>query len=668
MDKGDTQSVILNFNKNYANSKASQFTQLVNQQLEINPNAMVALYTGNLVRKPIVLPSDTTLTINLTSQQPTKEMTGSIPLSDTQDTYGITSFEATIKQGTYSKLTFCRHLIEQLNTVIQANDLRLSTVYPFGFTEDPALKSLPYKFFYQMKDGNFFLGLRYMLYSELSNTGNDSYQVAFLDLYDKCNTSQAVTFVEDGAQKIIHRTTRVDDWNAYALGNQPIRGMSYCHTDDGFNNKLASDIAFSTCQVQVTPSGANDMGFLYGLNNTYFASKWADVSPPVVETANVAYVSPDDQIPKVLMGLYMSVTTDATSITKSSIKVVVNENLQKLGLFEYQNEANRDDFMNNKFQIVKEIDPVDYNIDLTQLTSIRWEVYCRNGLQDDASDYILNDTRVYFFRVYINSPYQNGSNTLIFDSKTIGLQLNPLAVETGYLWQQIPNYDDANNEVSGGLCPQFFFKNSEDDIVVYNPRQNSIVTLIDDRLNFNINYGMLGYSFEVKDTDNENNTELRSILGVAQNNRPSVLFTDITNTTNYNPNSFPYSEDLGGLTQLGSDRTRYNIELNLPIKAFNTTESTVNNLGQTRTIVYNSNPVIEDVTNVSSGLINGNIEPNTLKFLSLNNERSIKLNQIDVEVRRAKTNEIADEIVDASVELLIQSEPKASTNSLEVLI
>ena len=82
MNKGDTQSVILNFNKNYANSKASQFTQLVNQQLEINPNAMVALYTGNLVRKPIVLPSDTKLTINLTSQQPTKAMTGSIPLSD----------------------------------------------------------------------------------------------------------------------------------------------------------------------------------------------------------------------------------------------------------------------------------------------------------------------------------------------------------------------------------------------------------------------------------------------------------------------------------------------------------------------------------------------------------------------------------------------------------
>ena len=668
MNKGDTQSVILNFNKNYANSTASQFTQLVNQQLEINENSMVALYTGNLVRKPIVLPSDTKLTINLTSQQPTKQMTGSISTSQTQDSYGLTSFEATIKQGTYSKLTFCRHLIDELNAVIQANDLRTSTVNPFA-SGDPALKSLPYKFFYQMKDGDFFLGLRYMLYDELTTSQNDNYHVAFLDLNDKCNTSQAVTFVEDGAQKIIHRTTRVDDWNSYALGNQPMRGMSYCHTDDGLDNKLASDIAFSTCQVQVNPDGAHEMGFLYGLNNTYFASKWADVSPPVVETANVSYVSPDDQIPKVLMGVYIEVTTDATpAITDSSIKIVINQNLAKLGINEYENEANRNNFMDGKFQIVKEIDPADYEIDLTKLTTIRWEVYCRNGLQDDATDFILDDNRVYFFRVYINSPYQNGSNTLIFDSKTIGLQLNPIAVETGYLWQQIENYDDPNNEVSGGLCPQFFFKNSEDDIVVYNPRQNSICNLVDDRQNFNINYGMLGYSFEIKDENNENNTELRSILGVAQNSRPAVLFTDITNTTNYNPNSFPYSEDLGGITQLGSDRTRYNIELNLPIKAFNTTESSVNNLGQTRTIVYNTNPVIEDVTNVSSGLINGNIEPNTLKFLSLNNERSIKLNQIEVEVRRAKTNEIADEIVDASVELLIQSEPQTSKSSLEVLI
>jgi hypothetical protein len=50
------------------------------------------------------------------------------------------------------------------------------------------------------------------------------------------------------------------------------------------------------------------------------------------------------------------------------------------------------------------------------------------------------------------------------------------------------------------------------------------------------------------------------------------------------------------------------------------------------------------------------IVPNNLKFLSLNNPEPININSLRVQVRRAKTNNLALELQDCSLELLIKSE------------
>jgi hypothetical protein len=650
MNRTDIQSVILNFNKNYANSKGYQFTQLVNQQLEIHPNSMVALYTGNLVRKPIVLSEDTIVSINITSQFPTTEQITSITLN--QELVGETLIEATISKGHYSKLTFCRELVQKINAQIEVFEGLDTDVYPFN-GGDPATMKIPYKMFYDMKDGQFFLGLRYHMKEETSLTYDDNYVVSFEDLNDNCNTSQGITFIEE-RQKIFHRTTKVDNWNAYALGNQPIKGMSYCFTEDGVNDKLESDISFSTCQVQATlpSSGTSDLEFLYALDNTYFQSKWANTS--TVETSNIVYASGNIDVPVCSLGAYFDLSMDTDGFTKQSLMIIVNEELEFAGNAEYQSEIARDDYVSALKQIVKEIDLTKYEIDLTYVTTFRWEIYCENSVARETGfiNRGIEDNRNYYVRFLSQSPYQQGSNQVLFDSKQIGYLINPEMVENGYLFQQIQSYSNPNTSVTGGLCPQFFFKNSDENFVVYNPRQNSTVSLSDGRNNFEFNLGVNGYNFEVKDENNVNTSSLENILGVSQNSL--LTFSN----TNFNPNNYPKKADLAGLTQLGSDRTRYNIELNLPIKAYNTTESSVNNLGQTRTIIYNTNPVVEDVTNISSGLINASIDPNNIKFLSLNNEKELKLNNIEVSIRRAKTNELAEEITDASIELLIQSETR----------
>jgi hypothetical protein len=658
MNRTDIQSVILNFNKNYANSKGYQFTQLVNQQLEIHPNSMVALYTGNLVRKPIVLSEDTIVSINITSQFPTTEQITSITLN--QELEGETLIEATISKGHYSKLTFCRELVRKINNQIELLQGQDTEVYPFN-GGDPATMKIPYKMFYDMKDGQFFLGLRYKLEEQTSLTFFDNYVVSFEDLNDDCNTSQGVTFIEE-KQIIFHRTTKVNDWNSYALGNQPIKGMSYCFSEDGVDDKLESDISFSTCQVQakLPSSGTSDLEFLYALDNTYFQSKWATTS--TVETSNIVYATGNIDVPVCSLGAYFDLSMDTDGFTKQSLMIIVNEELENAGNAQYQySESVRDDYVSNLKQILKEIDLTRYEIDLSYITTFRWEIYCENspatGLITPSN---LEENRIYYVRFLSTSPYQQGSNQVLFDSKEIGYSINSDMVETGYLFQQIESYSDPNTSVTGGLCPQFFFKNSDENFVVYNPRQNSTVSLSDGRNNFEFNLGINGYNFEVKDQNNVNTSALENILGVSENS--SLTFSN----TNFNPNNYPKKADLAGLTQLGSDRTRYNIELNLPIKAYNTTESSVNNLGQTRTIIYNTNPVVEDVTNISSGLINASIDPSNIKFLSLNNEKELKLNNIDVSIRRAKTNELAEEITDASIELLIQSETR--NDQINVLV
>ena len=113
---------------------------------------------------------------------------------------------------------------------------------------------------------------------------------------------------------------------------------------------------------------------------------------------------------------------------------------------------------------------------------------------------------------------------------------------------------------------------------------------------------------------------------------------------------------MAGLTKLSSDDQRYNIEVNLPVKAYNTTEQTTNDIGQTRTIVYNTNASLGTDDNPSVGLINKELQPSNLKYLSLNNPNPIKLNTLDINIRRAKTNALAEEITDSSLELIFYSE------------
>jgi hypothetical protein len=186
----------------------------------------------------------------------------------------------------------------------------------------------------------------------------------------------------------------------------------------------------------------------------------------------------------------------------------------------------------------------------------------------------------------------------------------------------------------------------------------------------------MGMNHYEMDFDNQN---LKDVFGLDNfTNKDIKLFGDtsykqhlITNSVKrLDPNAYPLYKKTAGFTQLYPDFTRYNIELNLPVKVYTTTSNTKltnstgsplyptpNNIGQKRTILYTTEPVDEDeIQNKEKAFIEKNIVPNNLKFLSLNNPEPININSLRVQVRRAKTNNLALELQDCSLELLIKSE------------
>ena len=85
----------------------------------------------------------------------------------------------------------------------------------------------------------------------------------------------------------------------------------------------------------------------------------------------------------------------------------------------------------------------------------------------------------------------------------------------------------------------------------------------------------------------------------------------------------------------------------------------MNNIGQKRSILFNADPFVRgETTNIATSNINKDLEPNTLKFLTLNNSAPLNLNNLRLQIRRAKNNELATEITDSQVEILIRSDPK----------
>jgi len=677
----EIHSVILNMNQNYSNNTGSSFSQIVNKQLELKPNTLVALYTGNLIRKPIVIEEDMILDIVFESVFPTFEQaTVAATLESAEIQSSIPqALSVNIVKGYYSKMTFARYLCDLANTTLENPGYNgIGTgVFPKNGGSEMALR-VPYRLHFESKDGNVWLGLRYTPIAIDTGVADFTWRTSFEDLDDNCNTSNGVTVVENGSRLIIESSSKIDSYEHFTLSNNPIKPVCYSHLTD--KDALPGDCGWSSFNYNLDPIGSlatpQLIEMTYALDSTYFSARYCNqlYGPPAPPTIRLVDANEKPYVPNVLIGAYVATNySNAISpdITSHTVTFYINSNLRSIGTSDYNaaiTDRNRI-FDTNVGYTCAEIDLLEYDI-RSLYNYMAFECYAVDiptyaGTNPNVDNGEPEASREYYFRWYIKSPFANdGSLTCLYDSKHQGINIPNAVVETGYLFQALPNVDDGGaHQVSGGLCPQFFFKNCSTDFKVSNPKVNTIVNYQNVGDYFNYNAGISAISFNPTDENSalgvatvsgsKNVSSLENILGIAKNRVNSL-----DEPTYMYPNMYPSNKDMSGITHLGSDMMRYNIEVNLPIKAYNTTEESTNDIGQQRTIIYNTNMAVENDNNPTVGLINKSIEPNNIKYLSLNNPEPLKLNTLDIKIRRAKTNELADEITDASLELLFVSDPK----------
>ena len=410
----------------------------------------------------------------------------------------------------------------------------------------------------------------------------------------------------------------------------------------------------------------NTYDVITGFTNTYLQSQWAASNTPALNSIKPVSFDNIENYPSVFVGIRHYHKIDSSNITHSFLEVFCPNEV-----------SSRIDYLtdDNNLNIV-------FNENLGRLALVNLNNTNMNGLtvgyrfikhknqrgagfqQYLGGNADANDESVLFGNTYSIQVYTRDSEgeVVVYDSTSHSFYLPGNLLEDGFLINGATSVRTGTQRCNLGFMPYMFVNKAETDEGISNPRGNWICYKDNVKDRFVFRQGAQQYNILVS------SPSLEQALGQSQlEQNPIVINRKAVdpnqkykfkgdNRLKYDPNAFPRFRAEAGLTKMYSDNTQYNIELNLPVKAYNTTRTNKNNIGQKRTIVYKTEPVIEGESHeIQSVFINKNIQPNSLKFLTLNNTEPLNLNNMNIQIRRNHNNELATELEDASVEILIKS-------------
>ena len=417
---------------------------------------------------------------------------------------------------------------------------------------------------------------------------------------------------------------------------------------------------------------AVQLGFL----NTHMTSNlWTTVTDPLVDPTKTGEEYPKSYFGMELQNLYSSsnVATDILTIFHNgildekpykSIDAGVDDNQDN-----YMNDVIEDGdhtiltkySMKKTTQIVLGTRSITHPSETRRNIRLGVRVYSLTRKELTASE-PLALKKDYYFQILgqdtdDTSVLVSGeTNAVLFDSRNYGLSLNEDLVDAGILLDCCNSARTAGigNVVSLGLMPYFFFKDSTPGYYLTQVKGTG------NGLNIYEGGQALGPAQVLQSYNMKfpTNSILKNILGVGVTTGGFQFLGGVPKErlNSYFPYLYPtYIVPSGGITNLFSDNIRYNIEIpSLPIRTFNTTSTVDFNLGNERTIIYGTGTFIEgSLDTINNTSVSVNINPSTLKYISLNNNKPLKLNNLNIQIRRANSNEEAVEITDCSIEILI---------------
>ena len=460
-------------------------------------------------------------------------------------------------------------------------------------------------------------------------------------------------------------------WNT--LSSQQFNG-----TSADANSLLASA---NVHPLQRTMMGPGAGLFSDGANNLAQMGITENMSNPAANTLG--------RVPLSFLGLRKHIVTDVNSnITTNTLLLYQNANLQVADSF-----INSESYRDYPYNISTEMEELatincrsQNNPNGVNYDKFRWNFFAMDGRMDGNEigkpTVPVRNAKIYYYQLLGYNQDGGGDWNILYDSQHTGKGIPAELFEDGEAFfnainplnRDILYTPDSKPQTAGlGFCPLFTFQGCLESDSVINPMGvfgsdydgNGAAGTARPFIQRSIErYSLSGIG------------ELQKIFGCPRTN-DTRLVTPITFLKNSqeiltgknlkNPNMYPQHIGGGsGYTRVFGDGIRYNVELNLPIKCFSTKSTSKYKepltayatqvvQGNERPIVYNFGDFGKELTDSNETSIFLELEPNNLKFLSLDNNQKIKLNELKVKIRRAGTDEVAKEIEDCSLEILIQN-------------
>jgi hypothetical protein len=697
-EKGKTtQSVILNLNKNYANSKAHDFLQPVAQQLDIGKNAEVCLYGATINRQPLFINKDknnNTFNFQIAPQvfpDKRQQENSSVVLDIDKlpnSLLGEFAVGYEILSGGFSIQEFGQTMVNNINytttELVNGNNVENKDGDQVTCGGLDLVKQFPYSYIYN-NDEDFYLGFQgvpiqkkgYGDQLEIFGKYNNS-QFFRTDNNETYNTSGSLKLELNEEQNNGINGIRKITANA-SINTTGYQAFSQIHSSPIFplfrqqkqlNSTLNSGENESYFEFNIMTDDTNNTkttDFIVGFTNTFLQSGWTTTSIPETTT-----LFPDAiDIPQTFLGVKVKEDINTGDIVESYAEVYLCNKITQ-----YTEYIDDQTILGQLFQDgCSRICRVDISERLSEACKMGFRFYAvdnqynfyqgqKQQLPGFAGTINPNATsmypRVYGFQFYFRP--SAGEIQIVYDSKNDNIFIPQYYLEDGFCFNSARSQRTAGEYCNLGFQPYFFVNKLESGEGLSSPRGNYIahMDILDDVIIYR--YGMEFYEYISK------NKDFLNVLGIPQDKTITQKLINageewnFLKTKRYDGNAYPEFKQMAGINKLYNDNNSYNIELNLPIKAYNTTELTVGNgakrvPGQKRTIVYKTDSFLEgEVQGINQYYLNKNVTPNNLKFLTLNNDKPLNINELNVQIRRSTTNELATELEDCSVELLITSE------------
>ena len=618
-----SSSVFLNLNTNFSNDTASNYSQYFDNPLEIPENAEVCLYNAELKKAPINLSSNQDMTLFIDSATDSSKAfvlhNTDASLVNNNDLNNITF---TLEKGSYSKRAFLNHLQTKAKASIKANN------------DDTSKPRIPYKFCVFNDTNEVFAGLAPNFTTvDFEQKGTQAeYRHKNVSFGDTSNVSTAVRIgVNDSVN--LENTGAVLDANTWAMGQSAVNPLIFGRHDNEKISKLQGNLFFNMFDNDLSNTAQTQIGCCF--------LRTSDVETQKSTANNLGCVATSDgnsQVPKSFFGFQVEERYNAGGTLTPPVDGVLPSRLVVYGNY-YGTSVGA----TNIQSMVKLYDVEIESINQNQRFGV--SIYYEN--EENPADLTANK---YYFRIHhqltseMTVTNANQLNNVIFDSKAVDYELPQTIISQCFKYEQSGSMTEP---FYSGFVPCWYAfceqgetrtTSAADQIGWADISGNFIYDSTQSTVSNRDTIGLLKYSMTSLGDD---------LQGVFGNNEIKAIAP-----TGWDRVSTP---DFG-LTELFGDTTNYNIEIsNLPIQSNQSTETTNNNIGTKRPIVFQVNNAFSGtVNNVNSGELIRSIYPPQLKFLRLNNVKPLKLNSLNVKIKRSKDNSTASELTDCKLELLIK--------------